>query len=279
MGTDLEIVSYCLDFPSINNPNNIIILFPIYCRRISLRSEDKGKYLAKFQIHKSLLTGSKAMLRFSSPMGEIKYADEFDLNDNVDTISEMVITRLPVMPQIGKNDYLEIEILNNSIHMMTEKMWAKEIFAEEYNFWLKNVIERIDPNLEKLESWLEGKDSKDFEKAVAILLSLCGLRTVHVGEIYEIATVKLRREVHRKTSVGVDIMVLKPSQEDNEIFLCQCTTDWNYEEKLNDVLDISNEINSTIESHQIRIYPILITQVERSKISSSATHVETKGSK
>jgi hypothetical protein len=133
-----------------------------------------------------------------------------------------------------------------------------------------------------LESWLEGKNQKvypeDFEKAVSILLSLCGLRTMHVGEIYETTTVQSRRDVHTKTSVGLDIITLLPTQEDNDISLCQCVTDWK-DEKINDILDISNELKQMLESEEIKIYPILITRVEAHKISASKAMAEALGIK
>jgi hypothetical protein len=89
------------------------------------------------------------------------------------------------------------------------------------NIWLKDVIDRIDPNLRILRLCLEGgstkgNKSRDFEKGVTILLSICGLRVVHVGDEYEEVTKQSRHEKYRKTSIGLDIVAL-PRAEDRDI--------------------------------------------------------------
>src|SRR5438128_1350722 len=54
------------------------------------------------------------------------------------------------------------------------------------NNWAKLVVERIDPDLKILESWLTGhsegrsvrESGPSFEKGVSLLLNLCGYRTL-----------------------------------------------------------------------------------------------------
>lgn len=43
--TDLE---YCLSIDSIDNSNNIAVVLPIYCKRLSTSPKDRRKYLAIF---------------------------------------------------------------------------------------------------------------------------------------------------------------------------------------------------------------------------------------
>jgi hypothetical protein len=57
------------------------------------------------------------------------------------------------------------------------------------------LVERIDPDLKILESWLTGhtegrsihESAPSFEKGITLLLNLCGYRALHVGDKYEIA--------------------------------------------------------------------------------------------
>jgi len=52
------------------------------------------------------------------------------------------------------------------------------------------LVERIDPDLKILESWLTGhtegrsihESAPSFEKGITLLLNLCGYRALHVGD-------------------------------------------------------------------------------------------------
>jgi hypothetical protein len=85
------------------------------------------------------------------------------------------------------------------------------------------ILERLDPNLDVLESWLNGtgaKPEKDFERTITILLHLCGLMTLYVGDDYESATQRTRTEKHAKTTISIDVIALTLS---NDVYLIQCT--------------------------------------------------------
>jgi hypothetical protein len=74
IGTDLTMLCYCLETRSINNPNNVIILFPVYYKRLPLLSDERGKYLAKFQIHERLVSSLFARVNVFFE-GNIKYVN------------------------------------------------------------------------------------------------------------------------------------------------------------------------------------------------------------
>jgi hypothetical protein len=110
--------------------------------------------------------------------------------------------------------------------------------------WSKLVLERVDPNLELLEEWIRGKGkeaSKDFEKALTMLLNLCGYRAVHVGSQYEDGAKDQRRKIYGKTIVGIDVIAF--SHDDRQVLICQCCTEWK-NEKLSDVLISNPELRS-----------------------------------
>lgn len=113
MGVKLEEISYCLNMDSLINPNNIIILLPIYCKRLLVLPEDEGKYLARFHIHRSLVSKLKAKVKVF-PNGELhkpKCIEIFDLssNDNFPEMTEMVTSSIPMIPalEIKQNDFIK----------------------------------------------------------------------------------------------------------------------------------------------------------------------------
>jgi hypothetical protein len=93
------------------------------------------------------------------------------------------------------------------------------------------LVERIDPDLKILESWLTGhtegrsihESAPSFEKGITLLLNLCGYRALHVGDKYEIAAEGGRHAAYGKTNVGIDIIAFSPDQR--EVLLLQCTTE------------------------------------------------------
>lgn len=141
--------------------------------------------------------------------------------------------------------------------------------------WSKMLIDRIDPGLRTLESWIKGKGKdpeRDFEKGVAILFHLCGFQTVHIGDQYEMATLQARREVYGKSTVSIDVLVLAA---DNEILICQCTTEWR-RDKITELLDINQELKSRFSNKdsKLRINPVVFTKVERNMIPQTAKEAE-----
>lgn len=83
--------------------------------------------------------------------------------------------------------------------------------------WSKLVLERVDPNLQLLESWLKGSIMKtastDFEMSLTLLLNLCGYRAMQVGSRYEDATQEQRLTTYGKTKVGIDVIAFSPDNK------------------------------------------------------------------
>jgi hypothetical protein len=150
----------------------------------------------------------------------------------------------------------------NKTHLRTEERRKK--------YWIKTILERIDPNLEILENWLSGgKEPKDFEIAVTTLLHLCGFCPLHVGTEYEKKTIQGRRNSHTKSSVSTDILIPLSSSEE-EIVLCQCSTDWN-DQKVTDLLNFTSEMRQQFEGliDAPKLYPVVVTKVKKEQIKKS----------
>jgi hypothetical protein len=141
-------------------------------------------------------------------------------------------------------------------------------------YWIKFVQNRLDPDLDALERWLDtgGKNSSDFETAVAILLYLCGLRTANVGSGYENATLQKRREKHGISKAPVDILAW--SIEEDELYLCQCSTEGVNQKEL-EVATFASEISEKLrESAGPRVHAVIITNVLRENIKHAISLAE-----
>ena len=101
------------------------------------------------------------------------------------------------------------------------------------------------------------------------MLHLIGLNSVHVGDSYETATKEERLTIHKRSKIAIDIIAYPPSRD--EIFLCQCTTEWQTQ-KVIDLKDTLEEIRNTIGiNHKFikKIYGLIFTVTPRTKIEQT----------
>lgn len=131
--TDLE---YCLSMTSISNSNNIAVLLPVYCKRLPVPLEDRGKYLAIFQIHRVLVRSLEAKIRIS-PDGRTADTKEvsssnFKAISKDQQIEEMTTAALPLSSRLRKaaepEDHIEIQISHKKLPSirLIEQIWAHE---------------------------------------------------------------------------------------------------------------------------------------------------------
>jgi hypothetical protein len=165
--------------------------------------------------------------------------------------------------------------LYHNTELIEDNIIGKHSIATIQNNWSNMLIERIDPDLKVLESWIKGKGrdpETDFEKGITILLHLCGLQTVHVGNDYEMAAKQARKEVYGKSTVSIDALILSAS---DEIFICQCTTEWK-KNKITELLDISQELKGRLSQRDVKpkINAVLFTKVESNMISQTIKEAE-----
>jgi hypothetical protein len=165
--------------------------------------------------------------------------------------------------------------LYHNRELIEDNIIAKHRVGVAQNNWSKMLIERIDPDLKILESWIKGKGKDpeiEFEKGIAILLHLCGFQTVHVGDKYEMAAQQTRRETYSKSTVSIDVIIFS---KNDEIYICQCTTEWT-KNKITDLLDISQELKSRFSQRDIKpkINPVLFTKVEKNMLSETIRQAE-----
>lgn len=144
------------------------------------------------------------------------------------------------------------------------------------NNWAKLLVERIDPDLRILESWLTGhaegrsprESAPSFEKGLALLLNLCGYRALHVGDKYEIAAEGGRHAAYGKTNVGIDVIAFSP--DEREVLLLQCTTEWK-DDKVTDIAAITLALRGRFSALEDcpELFSSVVTSVSRDTIPTS----------
>ncbi len=138
----------------------------------------------------------------------------------------------------------------------------------------KYIIERVDPDLNILETWLTTDKTDDFESAITKLLWLCGFSSIHVGDKYEQATLKNRRNKFSKSSVNLDV-IATIENDNKQLILCQCSTDLNLD-KIRNLADILSEIKDFFVkiNYNVKIYGIVATTISETQIQSSIEFAE-----
>jgi hypothetical protein len=128
--------------------------------------------------------------------------------------------------------------------------------------WFKEIFNRFDPDYAALETWVSGKGkdpSRDFERGIHILLSLCGLNTIHVGHDYENATLMARRNNFVNPETSVDVLA-SPS-DNNFLYLIQCCLGSNeMKDKISELAIFVMEVNRLTKYVDKRtLCPVIIT--------------------
>lgn len=137
------------------------------------------------------------------------------------------------------------------------------------------VHEYLDPDFNVFQEWLEGRgkdQSADFERAIAILLHLCGFAVEYVGKEFEDATQKYLRR-----NAGVDVTALTPDH--SSLLLCQCTTTEKIMDKLAQLTTTTCELRERMEAKEIFLetIPVIFTCMKREHIKYEVEDAERKG--
>lgn len=129
--------------------------------------------------------------------------------------------------------------------------------------WFKEIFNRFDPDYATLDTWVSGKGkdpSRAFERGIHILLSLCGLYTIHVGHEYENATQTARR-INFNSNPDTPVDVLASPSDNNFLYLIQCSLGSNeIEDKITKLATFTMEVNRWAKYVDKRtLYPVIIT--------------------
>lgn len=125
---DREIVDYAYDFaistlmdlPSLEivQANNLIILFPVYCR--SLPTDEKERSIsANYEVNRSLVEHCRVVA--SKTTGEPREVSVEMKECHSETLGEMKILTIPLSFSVSHNDVVEINVLHEILGSISER--------------------------------------------------------------------------------------------------------------------------------------------------------------
>jgi hypothetical protein len=166
-----------LDTTSINSSNNnVVIIFPMYCKPLSLLCDEKDRYYKKLTIHNYLLQVSSILLEFQKEC-KLESVDNPKLTDYVyrkGPSDEMINVLLPKPddPNIQNLDKIRIQIVDDALGLMLSDEITLDKLGNIQSVASESIEElfrlRIDQLCKKDESrYLEFKSSLrwDYENA------------------------------------------------------------------------------------------------------------------
>ena|GEM_PF-1618767 len=184
-GMKFDLISSRLDARDVfTNSNNIVIIFPIYCRQRIPSQNEIGKILAKYEIHELLIPKCNATIVRSTDLSNMDHKQLKFADCKTQKSDEMIEVLLPmVFPSISPDDWIDIEIRHDILGVIGEsKIDTNHVLQPPYG---------IDPLLdgfhlfkakERLTEYINSKKEKPQVLSTSWLLALLGFRSIYLGE-------------------------------------------------------------------------------------------------
>lgn len=249
-------------------------------------TQDLIEYLHIYRILLQKIEGTQATSFWVNEWREINESSETSYLKLANILTDMESLRIIAnkTEMNGGNFWIRLvdksryySFLLEEINQAVEKIQLMQVGLIEIPALIlrKSLLERIDPDLSILESWLLNGKPDDFESAVDMLFWLLGLSPVAVGSEFENVTLKSRRLKYTKSSISVDIIA---QMSNDDIVLCQCSTDWK-NEKVTELADICHELRDELDSksYKVNMYPVIVTRVKKSQIQESLSYARSQG--
>jgi hypothetical protein len=172
------------------NTNNVIIIFPLYCRHRNPSRNEVDAILAKYEIHELLVPKCNATIERSkcNAMTETNSTTDVKQLKFTDCKSqksdEMVEVQLPmVFPSISPDDWIEFEIRHDNLGIIGQsKIEADDILQPPYGldplwdgFYLFKAKENI-------SEYIKSKVEQPQALSTSWLLTLLGFRCIYLGK-------------------------------------------------------------------------------------------------
>jgi hypothetical protein len=163
------------------NSNNVVIIFPIYCKKIENPTSQRGQTIVMYEIHKLLLPSCLGEIT-KMPGDEYKTFRPLDYSSDLGDM-KIVSVPLSLMP-ISPDDHIKTEIRHNRLGVIANNtIEADAILTPPY---------KVDPLLDAFLS-IRAKDRlkeyilstnypKRQEQATSWLLSLLGFRNIYFNQ-------------------------------------------------------------------------------------------------
>ncbi|MDQ6864409.1 MAG: hypothetical protein M3044_11360 [Thermoproteota archaeon] len=248
------------------NLNHVVIIFPIYCRRVNPSSQDAGKIISKFEIHKLLLPRSLGTVMRHVEASKIEPTRPLRLEDYVTEWSgelATVVLRKDTM-SILPDDHLEIEIRHAELGEIAkytidtdeilQSPYGVDVLLDAFHLFKANCTSR--GYLTKTN--IRHKDFKPQEVAASWLLTLLGFRSIHLAGVNKHDHYITNEPIH-----SVDVI-----SSDSEVLLSiDCMTSIPDDKAVTQIYNAAKYISEKIDHS---VVPIIISSENCSASKQSA---------
>lgn len=280
---DLEKISELLDIRNLQSAieNNIVILFPLFSKKIELQDTDKGRILRKYEIDRNLVKVCKARVTIS--VGDVGKKYRLPLNKHIDQVrNNMAYVSIPIPKgiELSPHDYINIEIWHRDFGDIQYKddFSASEVMQRQY--YKDPLMEsfKLFTASDLLKEYLlrSGTDEKKQMAVVSWLLAIVGFQVVVLG----MADKKGESIKNAQPNRSCDI--LAGSDGNIEALLTiDCTSNVPDEVKIKKISNTATSIGQEMKTKlpmnvNVPAIPVLISFVDCSVLKSKAAEYQVR---
>ena len=250
---------------SLINPNNVLLIFPIYCKRLNLLPDERGKFLAKYNVHKSLQANciAKAIVFQKEQIVERL---EFQLVNQNPSLSDgdTVTITLPIT-QISEENYVTIAIYHKTLNILLteDTVYSSTDILQVKGISLLRGFNQFRAGRNFAE-YIFSSDNKKQEVSTTWLLSLLGFATIELGGYHH-----EDEKIYDDDRYAADILACNV---DRQIFLAvDCTKTVPHDNKVDKIRNAAEEINKRIGENIF--IPVIFSTVDCKSSIPRATNV------
>ena len=249
---------------SLINPNNVLVIFPIYCKRLNLLPDERGKFLAKYNVHESLranCVAKAAVLQKEQIVERLEFplVDQNPSHYDGDTVT---IT-LPII-QISEESYVTIAMYHKSLNiLLTEETLPGNVILQVKGISLLHGFNQFKASRNFAEYVCSSDDDQQVV-STTWLLSLLDFATLELG-----GYVHEDEKIYDDDRYAADILAYNA---DRQMFLVvDCTKTVPFDNKIDKIRNAAEEINKRIGENIF--IPVIFSTVYCESSVSRATNV------
>lgn len=257
-----ELYSY-FDVRNLDSSSSVVVVLPVYCKKIEVLFDDKKTVLSRYEIHKALLDKLSARVIVKTA-GVAEYTLKPSLSPKTTESNGMCQVDIPMLQRpVTSNSQVSVEIQNDILG----KVAVETIKAED----LKEILRHDDQLIAVISMFELSKNlspslssTKEFPQLAStiIVLSLLGFRCVPLG-ITDKSHEKIMEAKVEKGSADI----LAYSQELKLMLVIDCTTTIPDDTKLGLIGNTAIHITKTLGTDVI---PAVVSAVDSSSASAKA---------
>jgi hypothetical protein len=201
--------------------NSLLVLFPVYCRSVTLNDKEKGNTLAKYEIQRLLLESCEVIS--SKITGERQNRKVLMKDCSVKTLGDMDVVNVPLLFQVLHNDAVEVNVFHKTLGSIFEnRIYGDTILNPPYGHdLLIDAFREFEANI-RLNEYLVSKANETRKVSMQLkqtcssiwLLNMIGYRSIPLGMVHT-DDERTTSEVH-----SCDILAC----DDTNLLVIDCTS-------------------------------------------------------